>query len=562
MDLMTDNYWTKYLFWVLVLVIFCRLNAQPNPGQQPELEKITRISAASEPAYPPYCIVDADGNADGFSVELFKAAAAAVGIEVDIKIGVWKQIKQDLAEGKIDALPLVGRTPEREALYEFTFPYMSLHGAVFMPKDATGIQSVADLKNKKIVVMKGDNAEEFVRREKVSQHIYTTHTFEEAFSRLANGEFDVVITQRVMGLQLLKSMGVKSIEPLDFQLDKFRQDFCFAVRKGDTKLLSRLNEGLSIVIANGSYNEIHRQWFSPTIKQQIAFKDILKITLYLLVPLIVIVSLIMSVVLRSEVKRKTAGLKQEIFEREKIEKELLTSRETYLNLFQNAQVGLFRTRIEDGKILEGNEQIAKMFGYKNRKEFIDHYVTSENYVDPGTRERMLNQIKTTGEVQNFEARFYRKDDTIFYASYSARIYPENGWIEGVVEDIIERKQAEEQLARYREQLEELVKARTEELHEKIQKLDKSQKALLYMVEDLNKVSEELKKRRLELETTNKELESFSYSVSHDLRAPLRSIDGFSRFLQEGYAEKLDEKGLHYLERVRAASQRMGRLIDD
>ena len=66
----------------------------------------------------------------------------------------------------------------------------------------------------------------------------------------------------------------------------------------------------------------------------------------------------------------------------------------------------------------------------------------------------------------------------------------------------------------------------------------------------------------ELEVTNKELEAFSYSVSHDLRAPLRSIDGFSQILLEDYADELDEEGKDYLGRVRAASQRMGRLIDD
>jgi len=75
--------------------------------------------------------------------------------------------------------------------------------------------------------------------------------------------------------------------------------------------------------------------------------------------------------------------------------------------------------------------------------------------------------------------------------------------------------------------------------------------------------EELVQRRTAaLESVNRELESFSYSVSHDLRAPLRSIDGFSHALMEDYNAVLDETGLGYLHRVRRASQRMGQLIDD
>jgi PAS domain S-box-containing protein len=84
--------------------------------------------------------------------------------------------------------------------------------------------------------------------------------------------------------------------------------------------------------------------------------------------------------------------------------------------------------------------------------------------------------------------------------------------------------------------------------------------------ELQQLNEQLESRVVErtraLEDANNELESFSYSVSHDLRAPLRSIDGFSQILLRRYHEQLDDTGRDYLERVRRASQRMGQLIDD
>ncbi|HET9912106.1 MAG TPA: PAS domain S-box protein [Anaerolineales bacterium] len=83
-----------------------------------------------------------------------------------------------------------------------------------------------------------------------------------------------------------------------------------------------------------------------------------------------------------------------------------------------------------------------------------------------------------------------------------------------------------------------------------------------MEEDVQKLNEDLKQRAAQLEAANKELEAFSYSVSHDLRAPLRSIDGFSHVLLEDYSEQLPDEGKGYLERVRAAAQRMATLIDD
>jgi len=69
-------------------------------------------------------------------------------------------------------------------------------------------------------------------------------------------------------------------------------------------------------------------------------------------------------------------------------------------------------------------------------------------------------------------------------------------------------------------------------------------------------------RTAALEASNKELEAFSYSVSHDLRAPLRAIDGFSKALLEDCGEKLDEVGTKHLDRVRSATRQMGNLIDD
>ena len=76
------------------------------------------------------------------------------------------------------------------------------------------------------------------------------------------------------------------------------------------------------------------------------------------------------------------------------------------------------------------------------------------------------------------------------------------------------------------------------------------------------LEQRVKERTADLETANQELESFSYSVSHDLRAPLRSIDGFSHLVLEDYKDNLDPEGVDYLQRVRHASQRMGILIDD
>ena len=82
------------------------------------------------------------------------------------------------------------------------------------------------------------------------------------------------------------------------------------------------------------------------------------------------------------------------------------------------------------------------------------------------------------------------------------------------------------------------------------------------IKERKRADEEIQRTNRELRAANKELEAFSYSVSHDLRTPLRSIDGFSQALLEDYADKLDSTALEHLQRVRRAAQRMAALIDD
>jgi signal transduction histidine kinase len=87
------------------------------------------------------------------------------------------------------------------------------------------------------------------------------------------------------------------------------------------------------------------------------------------------------------------------------------------------------------------------------------------------------------------------------------------------------------------------------------------RALQALEESRHELERRVQERTEELEALNRELESFNYSVSHDLRAPLRGIDGFSRVLEEEYASSLDDTGLAYLKRIRSGARRMSKLID-
>lgn len=158
---------------------------------------------------------------------------------------------------------------------------------------------------------------------------------------------------------------------------------------------------------------------------------------------------------------------------------------------------------------------------------------------------------------------HRADGEKFRAEFVSLPIRQNKKIAGSVVtfwDITERKKAEEELFRLKNELEIKVNQRTVELQDKVNKLDKSQTAMLYMVEDLNRITTELKNERQKLQFSNEELEAFTYSVSHDLRAPLRAIKGFSNYLYEDYSEKLDDEGKRFVDTIRSNASKMDRLI--
>lgn len=223
----------------------------------------TIVSAGCEYDYPPFCIVRPDGQADGFSVELLRAVLAQMGREVTFRVGPWESLKSDLAARRLQVLPLVGRTPERDQLYDFTFPYLTMHGAIVVRNDETGIRTLADLSGKRVAVMAGDNAEEFVRRIRLPAAITATADYPSALRELAAGRQDAVVMQKLLALQLMRQAGLSTLRPVGPPLEEFVQSFCFAVPKGEHRLLGLLNEGLSIVMADGTYRRLSAKWFAP-----------------------------------------------------------------------------------------------------------------------------------------------------------------------------------------------------------------------------------------------------------------------------------------------------------
>ena len=225
------------------------------------------------------------------------------------------------------------------------------------------------------------------------------------------------------------------------------------------------------------------------------------------------------------------GVTRDIAERKQNEDSLRVSEQKFANIFHLSPDAVDLTHLDTGVQVEVNRNYLKMFGYA-REELIGHSTLPGDlgtWVSQENRERHIARLKAHGEDLEFEALLRRKDGSIFMGLLSSSLMEIGGrqYNLSIIRDISERMEAELRILRMNEELEKRVIERT-----------------------------------AQLEATNKEMEAFSYSVSHDLRAPLRSIDGFSRALLEDCHDRLDEDGKHYLSRIHLGAQRMSNLIDD
>ncbi len=220
----------------------------------------------------------------------------------------------------------------------------------------------------------------------------------------------------------------------------------------------------------------------------------------------------------------------DITERKKIEKAVLKNEQQYRLLFKNMTSGfaLHEIILDDNKkpcdyrFIEVNDAFETLTGARS-SELIGNTVKT---IMPATEDYWIEtygKVALTGEAvrfENFSAAIGKYFEILAYS-------PEPGKFATIFQDITERKAIEKQIRELNDSLEKKVAERT-----------------------------------VQLESSNKELEAFAYSVSHDLRAPLRAIDGFSRFLAEDYGDKLDAEGNRLIKVVRDNTQKMDQLISD
>jgi len=256
----------------------------------------------SEQDYPPFSTGLTDATAGGFTVELWKAVAHEMGLKYSLRVRPFNDLLNEFKAGKIDVLINLNIVDELNSYADFSVPHAIVQGGIFVRESDSNIRSQADFSGKSIIMIAADVEDKYAKSIKLGKQLILVKKAEDGLRLLASGKHDAMLLSKVVGIQILQDKNITNIKLLKENAG-FTQKFAFAVHEGHSELLSKINEGLALSKANGTYDALYEKWFGIYEAKTLGLRDMLK---YLAPLLILFLGLAQYGIYRRNMERNAA----------------------------------------------------------------------------------------------------------------------------------------------------------------------------------------------------------------------------------------------------------------
>jgi PAS domain S-box-containing protein len=320
------------------------------------------VRIAGDVNYPPYEFIDENGVYKGYNVDIMNSIAIELGINIEFIPMTWRQGVDALNKGDVDAIQGITKTEFRDRRYDFSNPIARNIQVIFVRKDTTYVSSVDDLVNHTVAIQSGDINEEVV---KVLSGVNVVHkpNQEEALNALVKGEVDAFIGNRLVGLYV--TQRDKIAEKVKIVGDPVSSaEYCSAVLNNNDEVLGIINEGLSRIKDNGTYDKINEKWFGESFYDQSkAVKDTLKFVIIFVTIMssFLLFILFVNKKLKKMVETRTKQLTI-------ANTQLIESEEKYRRLFEISPDAVFVHDMDS--IVFANTAAVKLVGVNDLNELI------------------------------------------------------------------------------------------------------------------------------------------------------------------------------------------------
>jgi diguanylate cyclase (GGDEF)-like protein/PAS domain S-box-containing protein len=388
------------------------------------------LIVGSEQDFPPFALGKTDATADGFTVELWRAVAAEVHLNSTIRVLPFHDILQQFKDEEIDVLINLAQSDERRQFADFTVPHVIVNGAFFVRDDENSIQSEADLKNKQLIVVNADLAQDYAITKGWEKQLIRVDTVEAGLQLLAQGHDDAMLLSKLTGKQTLEKLHLRNVKMLPIEVD-FAQKFSFAVHKGDAELLAKINEGLALVKANGTYDKLYEKWFG-VYEEKALLPRLLKIV----IPIVMVFFfIVLAILYRRRLEREQ-------------DQEKIRQRERHLRAILNASTSCIKLVSRNGALLSINPAGLSVIAADSEEQVRHHCVYSLIAPEHRTIYRSFNEAICDGTAGCIQFEIINlTNERRWMESYAVPFSLENGEVVQLAfsQDITERKRAEMEL---------------------------------------------------------------------------------------------------------------------
>lgn len=448
----TDNF-SYGRIWCAIAVFFLAtsfgLAAEvivANPIIPPDVKK-QKLIVGCELSYPPFSLTKPDQSPDGFTVDLWEAVAKEAGLDYEFKVAPFHEVLSAFKAGDIDVMINLAVSEARKEFTIFAVPHVTMNGGIFV-RQGSNIRTDSDLGGKKLIVLNRDLAHDY-SLSRGWTNLVTVDDVESGLRALSNGTAEAMLVGKLVGLNELREHNIKNVNALDHDL-AFFQKFAFAFKKdkpGSPELLARINEGLAIVKAKGTYDTLYEKWFGVLEPRAPDWVYILKVA----IPSLILICLLSAAY---------------VFER-KLRLQLKQSLATLNATLESTADGILVTSSR-GQILNYNQNFLRIWNLPEQlmregdPEKIYHHIANQTEA-PADFKRNENCLYQQAEQDLFDL-IHLKDGRSL-ERYSKRQYVDgrsNGRV-CCLRDVTAREMAAKQAAIFHQELERRVCERTLQL---------------------------------------------------------------------------------------------------
>ncbi|NPD45066.1 transporter substrate-binding domain-containing protein [Lentimicrobium sp. S6] len=492
---------SKLQFTTILLLIFLSFTLI---SKAEENKRVIKVGA--DYAYYPYEFINEFNQADGFDIDIVKAICKEIDVDIEFQTGNWLSVKKDIEAGNIDLVAGMYYLPDRAEKVHFSMPYIIITHSIFV-KDGDYWQSLKDVRdqnNLKVVVENSSILHKYLTTAGIStDRILPVENQLDALKIVSETPNTCALLPDLQGKYIAKKNGFKDITTVGLPI--LPREYSVAVNLKDTALLNQVNDAITKIQYDGTYQKIYSKWFGDyqADKQSFINLSLLEIILISLLFLICITYFYHFIQWQKVLNKREDQLHLEEYERQKIITSLNKKENLLRKITENTPYAIAILNAEE-QFTFVNRMFEIEFGYtrkeiSNIKQLFFSLISNKEYRAEVISKFEYNKLKHIGN-QNHKNRFLQIIKTL---------------------DINKREKSIQ-----------------------IQMINLGENQSLLLFENISEQlghQNKLEEAKLKAESADQLKSSFLANISHEIRTPMNAIIGFSSLLSQEEVYKEDKQ---------------------